>query len=756
MQQKRVMRDIQRWGGEILDIRSVFPLTRTHAMKQGRYITTLDDIQKVASLTKVDLSVKPVLSIDKFDTLATLDITHSDIIRATALTRKIQKLPERKEIIDLVPPLALPYGAIDIRIYTPPKSEKKYADLYTRKLPYGLFIKRWTHIARKWSKKNRRGIMGVVVTVFVMTVPVLWYVRYSVERAYNSLSTLGSMLTLEERKHIVFEAKRDFEKSRALFTPFSWIPLSQVELADAAIEWGFHMTSAMDIFLSILPDTPIQTGSLVTSSTNDSITPEYRASAQDIDTLAFLGIDTPTDWFESHTADFQSIYTHLEDATTAYSLVHTENDIGKKVQKVATLMQKFTTYTDFILKNQTAVLKMLGHDEPVRYMIFNQNRDEIRANGGFPGSIIALTLYKGNILDMRKDDIYYYDWNLYPYKEPPPPGLALLSNSYGLRDVNYYPDFRDTLAKANDFVERSGDSTITTGIAIHQWIIEDILDTTWPVTVSGVTIPFDAKNFSVLMSLLVENQYAREHHPKDILFQFAKALLVKISDTHSYAGVLSILEKEWKDGEIVMASRDTDMDSFIAWYRKKLPWECHENTETVSSEKEVSKNNCSPNWAYPVFTSVSWNKSDRYISRLYEAKTTKIQGCTYENLITLSNTHTYKKIDTDTLRGYMDTFGIKNKEERQKLEFIEWNGKNRAFVRLYTPLGSRLAYSGSDITTVDNEHATVFSFSLDTMVASTSAKTLRYVTTIPHCESSDTNIAWTKQPWVREVEMKSE
>ncbi len=66
------------------------------------------------------------------------------------------------------------------------------------------------------------------------------------------------------------------------------------------------------------------------------------------------------------------------------------------------------------------------------------------------------------------------------------------------------------------------------------------------------------------MSLLVENQYARENHPKDILFQFAKALLVKISDTRSYAGVLSILEKEWKDGEIVMASRDTDMDSFIA------------------------------------------------------------------------------------------------------------------------------------------------------------------------------------------------
>ena len=75
-----------------------------------------------------------------------------------------------------------------------------------------------------------------MVTVFVMTVPIIGYVRYSVEHAYNSLSTLDTVASMEERKNIVFEAKRDFEKSRALFTPFSWIPLAQVELADAAIE----------------------------------------------------------------------------------------------------------------------------------------------------------------------------------------------------------------------------------------------------------------------------------------------------------------------------------------------------------------------------------------------------------------------------------------------------------------------------------------------------------------------------------------
>lgn len=71
--------------------------------------------------------------------------------------------------------------------------------------------------------------------------------------------------------------------------------------------------------------------------------------------------------------------------------------------------------------------------------------------------------------------MYYYDWNLYPAKEIPPPGLSLLSDNYGLRDVNYYPNFRDTLEKANTFIEKSGDATVTVGMAINQGIVENIL-----------------------------------------------------------------------------------------------------------------------------------------------------------------------------------------------------------------------------------------------------------------------------------------
>jgi hypothetical protein len=380
------------------------------------------------------------------------------------------------------------------------------------------------------------------------------------------------------------------------------------------------------------------------------------------------------------------------------------------------------------------ILALLWHDEPERYVIFNQNRDEIRANGGFPGSILSLTLYKGNILDYRKDDVYYYDWNLYPYKEIPPPGIALLTTNFGLRDVNYYPDFRETLEKANEFIERSGDSTITTGIAVHQWTLEEMLRIVGPVSVSGVTIPFDAENFSLLMSTLVEAKYHKDLHPKGILFDFIEAFGKQAIQSGKFDELARVLEHAWWSGEILIASRDPEIDSFISAYRNKLPWE--------SDEK---------NWTYPVTTSVSGNKSDRYIERKYNLHSRQIVGCLYENILDITHIHAFSKQEHDILTQYLKDFDIQDKDIQNKMRFIQWEGKNRAFIRVYTPLGSTLAYSGGGIQITNNEHATVFSFTLDTDVGQTSTKTLRYRVNIPECAMNSSGVIW-RQPWLRKAE----
>lgn len=83
------------------------------------------------------------------------------------------------------------------------------------------------------------------------------------------------------------------------------------------------------------------------------------------------------------------------------------------------------------------------------------------------------------------------------------------------------------------------------------------------------------------MSTLVENQYAREHHPKDILFQFMNALFQKVQEERAYEFVFDEIEMAWNQGNILFASRDKSMDDFIAKFRKELPWECDSRAVSV-------------------------------------------------------------------------------------------------------------------------------------------------------------------------------
>lgn len=164
--------------------------------------------------------------------------------------------------------------------------------------------------------------------------------------------------------------------------------------------------------------------------------------------------------------------------------------------------------------------------------------------------------------------------------------------------MNYYPDFLKTLEKANAFVERSGDSTLTTAFAIHQGMIEDILKVTGPVMLDGVPIAFDSDNFSSLMSVLVESQFKKDKTPKDILFAFVNAFSHKLFTTQNTQKVADIVKDYIQRGEIVAASRDPKIHQFLQTFEPPLPWETQKK-----------------NWIYPVFTSLSGNKSDRYISR---------------------------------------------------------------------------------------------------------------------------------------------
>ena len=126
------------------------------------------------------------------------------------------------------------------------------------------------------------------------------------------------------------------------------------------------------------------------------------------------------------------------------------------------------------------------------------------------------------------------------------------------------------------------------------------------------------------MSTLVEARYGEKTSAKDILARFVDAFGQKISNTRDYEELFSLLERYIADGEILFASRDDSIDTFLSHYRKTLPWIMDNEKLIIDNSKEKSLNLDPPqlrNWAYPVLTSLSGNKSDRDVERLYTSET---------------------------------------------------------------------------------------------------------------------------------------
>jgi len=213
-----------------------------------------------------------------------------------------------------------------------------------------------------------------------------------------------------------------------------------------------------------------------------------------------------TDFLRNHRNTLEQINGNLESALSYYVGIETLGNplFDEKLQKNIQSLLGIREILTFSLAHFEDVMTLLGDTKPEQYMIINQNQDELRANGGFPGSILSFELYKGRVQNFEKHDVYDYDWKLYPYKETPPSGLEGYSGNFGVRDANYYPDFRDSAKKIGFFVEKAGFKSVDTMIAINQGIIIELLKKYGPVRMDAYNLTINDTNFSRIVSTLVE------------------------------------------------------------------------------------------------------------------------------------------------------------------------------------------------------------------------------------------------------------
>ena len=130
---------------------------------------------------------------------------------------------------------------------------------------------------------------------------------------------------------------------------------------------------------------------------------------------------------------------------------------------------------------------LLGSEQPQNYLVLAQNRDELRATGGFISGIGLATLKDGKITQFTLGDSYAVDDFTKPYPAPPQALKDFMMADYWVpRDGNWSPDFPTAARQVQELYTLSTGIETQGVIAFNQLAVQSVLQVIGAVQITGV------------------------------------------------------------------------------------------------------------------------------------------------------------------------------------------------------------------------------------------------------------------------------
>lgn len=240
-----------------------------------------------------------------------------------------------------------------------------------------------------------------------------------------------------------------------------------------------------------------------------------------------------------------------------------------------------------------------------------------------------------------------------------------------------------------------------------------------------------ADTFTTIISTLVEAKVqpykqlaaGEWQTPKGVLFDFASALEKAISDRKMWEAVARVVLAQVQAGEVLVASSHADVQTLL------------DDTHLYGTWRQNTGN-----YIYPVFTSISGNKSDRTTERAITTTTKNLGDCRVQTQVTLASQQTFGATEEHTVRAILSRAGFSGKYVEEMLA-IQGKGDNKQFVRFFVPLGAKLTTNNPSVTSRQTVDGTEFAFYLTTPFGGTVAsKTLTYEAQTQTCTTKEPTI----------------
>ncbi|HEX7555020.1 MAG TPA: DUF4012 domain-containing protein [Leptolinea sp.] len=145
---------------------------------------------------------------------------------------------------------------------------------------------------------------------------------------------------------------------------------------------------------------------------------------------------------------------------------------------------------------------LMGANVKTNYLVLAQNRDELRATGGFITGIGLASMEKGKLASFSIGDSYAIDDFSKGYPTPPAPLQQLMLADYWVtRDANWSPDFPTSAIQTQKLYSLSTGINTKGVIAFDQLAVKSILEVIGPVSISSYPDPVSAANVEEFMRL---------------------------------------------------------------------------------------------------------------------------------------------------------------------------------------------------------------------------------------------------------------
>ncbi len=392
---------------------------------------------------------------------------------------------------------------------------------------------------------------------------------------------------------------------------------------------------------------------------------------------------TPKIQGKSLTADLSTLFdTHfslaLENLTRANAEMQKINPNAFPDSLEPTLRTAQTELTGLTamltrLKTQfPLLLKLLGDQDPQRYLVLLENSNEVRPGGGFIGSYMLLTLNDGYLDSRAFYDVYDLD-NRYRKSIPPPQEIARLTSEWRFRDSNISPDLRLSAAKAAWFFQEEGGPSIDHVVTVDLSAVAELLTLTGPIKLDELPIALSSDNFATVLSYMVEAKLLGETTPKEILNRFIERVEGKVREQKPWLALGQWVQEMAASKHLSLYSKDAEIQGFFKEWG-------------ISGALPVVKEG--EDYFMAVHTSIGGNKTDPYVTQDIRHETEIDGDGSMLNQVTITRTHHWNDTERLRLKNLLASFGFK-KAEPWLIDLLG-GGPNTSMMRIYVPQGSQL------------------------------------------------------------------